>query len=151
MPHNDKHKARAHRALRQEIVMGRITRPDTCAKCGDTPGRGRDGRSLIHGHHHKGYDYPLDVEWLCVQCHRKETPLPEGERSNTARLTDAQAIFIKGSSERTDVLAERFGVGISAIKRARAGSTWKHLQALAVIPTQGAETLQPPPQPGETV
>jgi hypothetical protein len=34
-----------------------------CAVCGEFP---------VHGHHHRGYDDPLDVVWLCPDHHREE-------------------------------------------------------------------------------
>ena len=58
----ERHKAR--RALRQAIVSGKIHKPEGCERCGVL------GR--IEGHHFMGYDKPLDVQWLCAPCHRKE-------------------------------------------------------------------------------
>jgi hypothetical protein len=37
-----------------------LIKPKNCSKCGKT------GR--IHGHHND-YKKPLEIEWLCVQCH----------------------------------------------------------------------------------
>jgi hypothetical protein len=42
-------------------LVGNITRLP-CVKCGNPES---------HGHHHD-YSKPLDVEWLCRTCHRKE-------------------------------------------------------------------------------
>lgn len=55
-------KVRAHMAIRHEIEAGRMERPEKCA-CGAGP---------VQAHHHMGYDQEhwLDVEWLCVPCHR---------------------------------------------------------------------------------
>lgn len=55
------------RALRNGVLV----RPDTCECCGEKPEPGKSGYTRIQGHHHKGYDYPLEVQWLCVSCHRK--------------------------------------------------------------------------------
>lgn len=52
--------ARARSALNGAVRCGKVLRPDRCPRCG-TPG-------MVHGHH-KDYRRPLDVEWLCVQCH----------------------------------------------------------------------------------
>ena len=136
---NDPRKARAHRALRQEIVMGRLVRPDTCSKCGSKPLRAKDGRSQIQGHHHKGYDFPLDVEWLCVQCHRDETPCnpARGERAAPSKLTEDDVREIRTQRLTQKQCAAKFGVTTSAIRQILAGKTWKHV------------SIQPPAlQPG---
>jgi hypothetical protein len=55
----DAEKLKARRALSKQIERGRLAR-GACEACGG---------SNAHGHH---YDYtlPLDVVWLCEQCHR---------------------------------------------------------------------------------
>jgi len=47
---------RVHRAL----LAGALDRPGFCSTCG--------GPGLIQAHH-EDYDRPLDVEWLCSECH----------------------------------------------------------------------------------
>lgn len=53
---------------RMKIVTARrngsLVKPQSCSKCGN------GGR--IEGHHYLGYDekHQLDVEWLCVRCHK---------------------------------------------------------------------------------
>lgn len=54
-------RVRARRKLNYEVERGRITRPTACPKCGATDRR-------IEAHH-KDYSKPLDVEWMCSQCH----------------------------------------------------------------------------------
>lgn len=51
----------AHRAVRVAIRKGTLIKPEKCSDCG------KHGR--LHAHHWKGYDNPLDVEWLCASCH----------------------------------------------------------------------------------
>jgi hypothetical protein len=53
-------KIRAHYAIRNAVRSGRLIRPSHCHSCGVfcTP----------HGHH-DDYSRPLDVEWLCHECH----------------------------------------------------------------------------------
>lgn len=46
------------------IRSGLLTRPAQCGRCG--------GVGEIDAHHHD-YQRMLDVEWLCVRCHGKET------------------------------------------------------------------------------
>lgn len=43
------------------VESGKITKPANCDDCY------RGGK--LHAHHHRGYDKPLEVEWLCSLCH----------------------------------------------------------------------------------
>ena len=56
-------KMKARHALNGAVRYKKIYKPDICSKCG-----GHNQR--IEGHHHLGYDKPLDVIWLCVSCHQ---------------------------------------------------------------------------------
>ncbi len=55
-------RTRAIYLLANAVADGRKEKPTNCSECG--------GGGLIHGHHHD-YDKPLDVEWLCHDCHMK--------------------------------------------------------------------------------
>lgn len=55
-------KKRAQRLVQEAIKKGQLV-PQPC-KCGVSEDK-------VHGHHHKGYTNPLDVEWLCHECHVK--------------------------------------------------------------------------------
>jgi hypothetical protein len=57
----NKEKIRAYRKFRKALKAGILHRPKYCEQCG------KAGR--IDAHHHKGYDFPLEVLWLCRQCH----------------------------------------------------------------------------------
>src|SRR3990167_2638776 len=57
------------------VFHGKLTRKTFCEKCGSSPPLQRNGASAIQKHHHKGYDHPLDVQWLCIPCHRKADKL----------------------------------------------------------------------------
>lgn len=86
---------KAHHILNYAIKRGRITRPAACERCGVTPARARDGRSLIHGHHHQGYERPLDVQWLCSYCHRKLDPPRKGSLCKRAKLTEEIVVALR--------------------------------------------------------
>lgn len=53
-------KARAWNLLATAISRGKIKRPDHCSRCGE--------KKRVEGHH-TDYSKPLEVEWLCRQCH----------------------------------------------------------------------------------
>lgn len=138
-------KESARRAVRDAIKRGELVRPDTCQKCGTKPPRARDGRSNIHGHHHD-YSKPLDVEWICAMCHRKETPLPEkmgaqvfGSRNGAAKLTEADVVSarrLRAKGLTYKAIAERFGVDKMTALRAIKGQWWAHVDdsALSAAP-----------------
>ncbi len=55
------HRVNASTKVRRAILSGKMEK-EPCAFCGRTDN--------IHAHH-PDYDKPLDVVWLCVQCHRR--------------------------------------------------------------------------------
>ena len=63
-------KERARRTLRNAVQKGHIAKPGSCTVCGCVP------RRHLHGHH-DDYSRPLDVSWLCHDCHmlRHRKPL----------------------------------------------------------------------------
>lgn len=122
---------------RSAIRAGILIRPDTCSRCGERPGYGRDGRSLIQGHHHD-YSKPLDVEWICAKCHRVETPLPEnpgaptpGERNGWSKLTENNVREIRklrSEGHSYYAMAKVFGVNETTIRRVALGFIWSHVK-----------------------
>ena len=56
---NNPEKYAAHTALNTAIAAGRITRPGACV-CGNNKLEA----------HHEDYSRPLDVDWLCRNCHQ---------------------------------------------------------------------------------
>lgn len=62
----------AKRLLHKAIKSGLVSKKFECEHCGKQNPHCRNGSSAIQGHHYKGYDYPLDVLWLCIPCHYKE-------------------------------------------------------------------------------
>lgn len=61
-------KYRARGAVNSAKRSGRL-KPQPCRSCGT--------RLKVQAHHHD-YSKPLDVEWLCVPCHKAEHRLAEG-------------------------------------------------------------------------
>lgn len=55
-----KKQAAGHRVF-AEIRSGRLVRPNMCSRCFKVGVK-------IEGHHHD-YDQPLQVTWVCKQCH----------------------------------------------------------------------------------
>lgn len=58
----------AHNAVERALGEGRLVRPEGCDLCGCVPPRMADGRTSIQAHH-DDYARPLEVSWLCQQCH----------------------------------------------------------------------------------
>ena len=54
-------KRRAHTAVHNALRDGKLKR-QPCSKCGARTAQA----------HHEDYSRPLDVTWLCFECHRKE-------------------------------------------------------------------------------
>lgn len=57
----NRYKRNAHTKLKRAIEKGIITRPQYCQICGKT-------NCKIQGHHYD-YNKPLDVIWVCTECH----------------------------------------------------------------------------------
>lgn len=73
--HRQKYVARI--AVRQAILNNQLQRPDTCQSCGSQT-------SGIEAHH-DDYSKPLDVRWLCIDCHAlTKTIYPATDGSTTS-------------------------------------------------------------------
>ena len=72
---SDPKKIHARSILNGAVRHGKIQRPSQCQKCGTI--------GMVYAHH-EDYDKPLDVEWLCSECHgkrhRKEFAVGVGNR-----------------------------------------------------------------------
>lgn len=58
---NNLRKCHAHALLHHAIKTGKIKRPNKCSNC---------NKKCKPEGHHKDYDKPLEVVWLCFQCHK---------------------------------------------------------------------------------
>lgn len=117
---------KAYDAVRSAKHKGLLVPPKECNRCKEPTRYGRDGRSLLHGHHHD-YSRPLDVEWICAKCHRKETRLPFGESNGRAVLTSKlvqAAILLHDSGFLLTDIAGFYGVSRQAISHAVTGKNW---------------------------
>jgi|SRR5580658_3767702 hypothetical protein len=64
---NNRDKVNAYRKLYRAIKSGKVQRQYVCQDCGSKASR-------IDAHH-EDYSKPLDVLWLCRQCHRNRHPV----------------------------------------------------------------------------
>ena len=116
----------AYDAVRAARHKGLLIPPGKCSRCAEPTRYGKDGRTLLHGHH-ADYSRPLDVEWICVKCHRKETRVPRGESNGNAVLTEKlvrAAILLHESGFALTDIAEFYGVSRQAVSHAVTGKNW---------------------------
>lgn len=57
----------AQNLVETALSQGILVRPAACETCGSSK-RFKDGRTAIQAHH-TDYNKPLDVIWLCQECH----------------------------------------------------------------------------------
>jgi hypothetical protein len=128
---------RARGRLRYAVLRGDVAVAPACERCGSPNRQCSDGRRYLQAHH-PDHNQPLNVEWLCSKCHRRETPLPCGERSGNAKLTVervAEAIRLCAAGATYTEVARRLGVERTTIRRAVNGETW--LLARSTPPAKG--------------
>jgi len=97
---------RVHSIVTKAIQTGRLIQGD-CESCGKER-KTVKGRSTVHGHH-DDYNFPLNVRWLCQECHfewhkfnepvRRTVELPVMSKAETAR-TGGLAAQLKKRKER---------------------------------------------------
>lgn len=61
-PSTKRERANAHLAVVYALKTGRLVKPEACQRCGAV--------GELEGHHHD-YTKKLEVEWLCVSCHKR--------------------------------------------------------------------------------
>lgn len=60
-------KERARGRIRDAVRYNKIIKPKICPICAK-----EIETKHMQGHHYKGYEYPLDIKWMCRWCHSKE-------------------------------------------------------------------------------
>ena len=63
-------KTQANQLVAQAVRRGELVPAAVCERCGKPPTPGGIKKRLDA--HHADYSRPLDVEWLCHSCHRRE-------------------------------------------------------------------------------
>ncbi len=64
-------RVKARNTLHRLVKTNKIQRPNFCSDCGI-----KVEKENIQGHH-KDYNQPLKVEWLCRDCHKRKHKIPE--------------------------------------------------------------------------
>lgn len=129
----NREKTRAQNVLNYAIRKGRLTRKP-CEVCGTN--------ERVHAHHHD-YRLPLDVHWLCFQCHKKAHPVSDDDKeikfsgARKARLYGAlnpnavlddksvqqiKAMLETGISQ--ERIAKAFGVDQTTVSRIKLGKVY---------------------------
>ena len=95
-------KAAARERIQRQISSGKITRPETCSRCGQT--------GKIESHHHD-YGNPLRVDWLCRPCHARH--IRKTSHATPKKITPKQ---IKKARQKLGMTQEDFAraVGVRA-------------------------------------
>jgi len=129
--------ALCHGHVRRAIAAGRLVRPNSCQRCGKSPPPNKAGISQIHAHHHD-HSKPLDVEWLCVGCHRLATPKPTkpsgkvffGTSNGQARLDADKVRIIRSWAGKisTRQIGDLVGVHRTTVQRVLRGEHWTHVR-----------------------
>lgn len=119
----------AKRLVRDAVACGRLVRPSTCSRCGKEPGRGKDGRTLIQGHH-ANYSKPLDVEWCAPDVIMTRPPLGPPRRGldcTTAKLTPTIVQHIRRKEMSQHAYARLYGVDQTLISQVQLRKGWAHI------------------------
>lgn len=133
---NNSEKNKARRAVRAAEIAGLILCPEICPSCGRNPGRAKDGRRLLEAHHHAGYDRPLEIQWLCSVCHKREHP-NRGALNGNAKLTPEMVALVRRSGEGSLRLAKLINIDASTIRKIRRGEIWRDAHLNLTKPEEG--------------
>jgi hypothetical protein len=117
-PERDK----ARRLAASAIRSGRLVR-QPCKRCGT--------KKNVQAHH-DDYSKPLDVEWLCFDCHRDEHAgrFKGGASSGNSKLSASDIPIVRArlaSGESQTAIARDLRVTKQSISSVRMGRTWRHV------------------------
>lgn len=82
----DPQQSRARAAVHRAVMDRQLVPPERCGRCGGRPTpHGGNARGLV-AHHHAGYarENWLNVEWVCVPCHKREHGAYQGHEPDTS-------------------------------------------------------------------
>lgn len=113
------------------LITGRLKRPKRCSRCGKNPGRKANGNPKVEAHH-EDHGKPLDVTWLCVDCHEKITTPTRirGEKIALAKLDREKVIAIREqrlAGAKVVFLARQHSVHVTTIQRVINKQGWRHV------------------------
>lgn len=130
-------KVRARNMVANALKSRKLVRPQFCDECHQPGPTASDGRATIHAHHHKGYEFPLDVIWLCPSCHFQIDRRVSKEAHGNAKLNSKITSIIRRryeasgggrncppNSNSAKSLAKEFGVSRSTILRVVNNQNW---------------------------
>jgi hypothetical protein len=80
---NSKDKRKAHHKVRKAIKDGFIIRPSGCEYC---------GKPTYTEAHHINYERPLDILWLCKECHEVEEVLIDYYKRKVCNNVERQGL-----------------------------------------------------------
>jgi hypothetical protein len=95
--------ARANAAVQRAIQKGILERRAACENCG--------AADNIQAHH-ENYDKPLEVEWLCVPCHKKRHAGGNSLIDSTNLPRPQKIIYLRDEEQREQLRAAAKAQGI---------------------------------------
>ena len=117
-------RAHARQVVYYALKVGMLKKSENCERCGRTD-------CTIQAHH-RSYDDPLDVTWLCISCHKtadRERQCQSGEHpANVRKLTNEQVLEIRASDKTDRELAEVYGIRSCSINKVRNHLTYKDVR-----------------------
>lgn len=121
---NNPTRRNARQVVFHALRSGVLTKPNRCESCG------KEGCAIQA--HHKSYDDPLDISWLCISCHRQADRMrqaADNERyGNVRRLTDKQVREIRSSNDTNRNLAMAYGISSCSISKIKNYLTYKDVR-----------------------